>query len=574
MAENGKKKGTLIGFLFRCLLFIAIGVIVGYYIATSNILKTDNNTEEVAKEVVEVKEASKGEKNVTASGIKYDLAQGVVSNFDLSFLKLENKKENKIYSPLSIKYTLKMLEEGASGNSKKQIADVTGDYIQKKYTNSKNMALANAFFVRDTYEPNVKTDFIANLKKDYNAEVVFDSFKTAKAINDFVKDNTLELIPNLTDDDTVSDLDFALVNALGIDMRWNEKFLSDVQDEDAKYHSTSFDHIQIKKAERKDEDFDRFFYLSSEEQLHKGKFNLDSGKKLDASGMNIKAMICNYDALNEIGKDKIEKVITEQFTKYISEEEYDEEHAIPGYEEPGMSEEEIKKYLDEYLPVYFNELERNYHNFDYTTEFSIYDDEDVKVFAKDLKEYDGTTLEYVGIMPKEKSLDSFIDSLTSEQMNKYIESLKTIDYKNFEEGYVTLIEGYIPKFNFDYELNLMDDLKEQNITDVFDREKADLSNMVEDEGAFISTAIHKANIEFTEDGIKAAAATMVGGLGAGNPFDYFFDAPVKRIDMTFDNPYMFVIRDKDTGDVWFTGTVYEPLSYEEDSSPNKPDYNY
>jgi len=31
----------------------------------------------------------------------------------------------------------------------------------------------------------------------------------------------------------------------------------------------------------------------------------------------------------------------------------------------------------------------------------------------------------------------------------------------------------------------------------------------------------------------------------------------KKIDLTFDNPYMFVIRDKDTGEVWFTGTVYE-----------------
>jgi len=32
---------------------------------------------------------------------------------------------------------------------------------------------------------------------------------------------------------------------------------------------------------------------------------------------------------------------------------------------------------------------------------------------------------------------------------------------------------------------------------------------------------------------------------------------------------MFIIRDKDTGDVWFTGTVYEPLGYDEDNSPNK-----
>ena len=51
-----------------------------------------------------------------------------------------------------------------------------------------------------------------------------------------------------------------------------------------------------------------------------------------------------------------------------------------------------------------------------------------------------------------------------------------------------------------------------NVTDVFDSEKADLSNMTSDK-AFISDALHKANIEFTQDGIKAAAVTIIGGAG-------------------------------------------------------------
>lgn len=38
------------------------------------------------------------------------------ANFELSFLKLEDKQENIIYSPLSIKYALKMLQEGANDN--------------------------------------------------------------------------------------------------------------------------------------------------------------------------------------------------------------------------------------------------------------------------------------------------------------------------------------------------------------------------------------------------------------------------------------------------------------------------
>ena len=37
-----------------------------------------------------------------------------------------------------------------------------------------------------------------------------------------------------------------------------------------------------------------------------------------------------------------------------------------------------------------------------------------------------------------------------------------------------------------------------------------------------------------------------------------YDVPVETIDMTFDKPYFFLIRDKVSGEVWFMGTVYEP----------------
>ena len=97
-------------------------------------------------------------------------------------------------------------------------------------------------------------------------------------------------------------------------------------------------------------------------------------------------------------------------------------------------------------------------------------------------------------------------------------------------------------------------------------EKDNNSGLTSVNGEYISDAIHKANIEFTQDGIKAAAVTIGGGAGAGEPeFDYIYEVPIEDIDLTFDKPYMFIIRDKDTGDVWFAGTVYEPLAWEEDT---------
>jgi serine protease inhibitor len=190
-----------------------------------------------------------------------------------------------------------------------------------------------------------------------------------------------------------------------------------------------------------------------------------------------------------------------------------------------------------------------------------YDDEDVKVIAKDLKTYDGTTLQYVGIMPKKESLETYIDNIEANDLNKVIGGLKSIELDSFEDGYVTIVEGYIPMFKFDYELKLMDDLKELGIEDVFDVEKSDLSNL-SSSSSFIDTAVHKANIEFSNDGIKASAATAMGGMGAADGgFKYYFEAPVKRINLTFDNPYMYLVRDKDTGEIWFAGTVYEPVEF-------------
>ena len=117
-------------------------------------------------------------------------------------------------------------------------------------------------------------------------------------------------------------------------------------------------------------------------------------------------------------------------------------------------------------------------------------------------------------------------------------------------------------FNFDYELQLKDDLQKLGIKDVFDSSKADLSKLSTDKSTYISYASHKANIEFSNDGIKASAVTGVGGRGGGDcGFYYFFDVPVERIDLSFDKHYLFLIIDKSTNEVWFTGTVYEPTEY-------------
>ena len=146
------------------------------------------------------------------------------SNFDIKFLKMENQKANKIYSPLSIKYALKMLEEGTEGESKLQISNVLGNETLKKYNSNSNMAFANALFAKDSYENKIKNSYISTLKTKYNAEVKVDSFSSPENLNSWVSNKTLNLIKDLfeeVDKNTV----FMLINALAIDMDWEDKFI-------------------------------------------------------------------------------------------------------------------------------------------------------------------------------------------------------------------------------------------------------------------------------------------------------------------------------------------------------------
>ena len=69
---------------------------------------------------------------------------------------------------------------------------------------------------------------------------------------------------------------------------------------------------------------------------------------------------------------------------------------------------------------------------------------------------------------------------------------------------------------------------------------------------FISAVIHQANIDVDEHGTEAAAATAVGIDTGGGP------SALDSIEIRFDRPFLFFVRDVETGTILFMGRVVDP----------------
>lgn len=516
--DNKKKKKSKLLIVLILVILIIVAVVVLFVLPSKKeTTKTDTKPKQVYS--------------------KYRMTGNYLQNFDLYFLQLENEEKNKVYSPLSIKYALEMLAEGADENTKKQLDDVIGKYQAKSYPNNEHMSFANAIFIRDTFKNQINSEYTDTLKEKYNAEVITDPFNSPDNINNWISDKTFKLI-NIFVDDSIKEENFRLVNALAIDMNWQNRLQAASAPLPAGmgqiYYGVSYMYENYQ---------DSIEGIEEDSEYPAMKFNgVDNIKSVIVG-----ASFNHYDIISDKGEDNIRKHIKEHYEKYLNE---------------NPSEKEVCPPVDQYVNQYIDEISKNYKKSDVSTDFYINDTEKEKVFAKDLQTYDGLTLQYVGIMPKKDSLTTYVKNSTSEGLTKLLIDMKKVEYDSFEDGVITQIKGNIPLFKYDYQLNLVNDLKKLGIKDVFDSENANLSKMLKKDKQFIDSASHKSLIEFSNDGIKAAAVTSMGGKGsATGPCDYedyIYDVPVKKIDITFDKPYMYIIRDKDSGEVWFMGTVYEP----------------
>ena len=114
-----------------------------------------------------------------------------------------------------------------------------------------------------------------------------------------------------------------------------------------------------------------------------------------------------------------------------------------------------------------------------------------------------------------------------------------------------IVNQSIPKFDVTSQIDLSEGLQALGVTDVFDWTISDFTPMTTDlEEIFLSKAQHDARVIIDEEGVEAAAFTVLATAGAGMP-------PKDEVDFVVDRPFLFVITGADSLPL-FVGVVNHP----------------
>jgi len=107
----------------------------------------------------------------------------------------------------------------------------------------------------------------------------------------------------------------------------------------------------------------------------------------------------------------------------------------------------------------------------------------------------------------------------------------------------------MPKFEFESEFSLKKILTAMGMPVAFSAD-ADFSGMTGNRDLFIDDVLHKAFVSVDEAGTEAAAATAV--------IMTLTAVPAPPVEVTVDRPFIFLIRDIETGAILFVGRVVNP----------------
>ena len=107
----------------------------------------------------------------------------------------------------------------------------------------------------------------------------------------------------------------------------------------------------------------------------------------------------------------------------------------------------------------------------------------------------------------------------------------------------------MPKFEFESDFSLSRTLADMGMPIAFVPGQADFSGMNGEGRLFIQDVVHKAFVSVDEEGTEAAAATaVIVGI----------ESVRQTVEVNVDRPFVFLIRDIETGTILFVGRVLDP----------------
>lgn len=158
--------------------------------------------------------------------------------------------------------------------------------------------------------------------------------------------------------------------------------------------------------------------------------------------------------------------------------------------------------------------------------------------AVELK-YDGEELAMIILVPDSGQFEDFEMSLDVELLNDIID--------NLENKHVELT---LPKWEYESSFMMKETLQAMGMPIAFS-EAADFSGMTGKRDLYIADVVHKAFVSVDEAGTEAAAASAVIMKLTAMPTDVAV--------VTVDRPFIFLIRDIETGAILFFGRVVNPV---------------
>jgi serpin B len=163
--------------------------------------------------------------------------------------------------------------------------------------------------------------------------------------------------------------------------------------------------------------------------------------------------------------------------------------------------------------------------------------------------YVGENLAMLVFLPNEGAFEDFSATFTVDQFNATITALHS------QED----VRLYLPSFEYETDLNLVDPLSELGMPYLFDGQAADLTGIADLSNAdlgnlYVSDAFHKAYVLVDESGTEAAAVTVQIGSALTEVQEPNY------VILRIDRPFFFAIYDQSTQTILFLGRVMNPAS--------------